>query len=222
VSHAGRTAPADLGPASPGGAEAQLDPELVALHAPPQAQRFVTLTVMAAAVFAALALLVSLLGDMGYAFARTQPVELGDARKLEMGSLESNSYVHVEGIPTVARAVRFTRGLGTRYRVFPLAGQRDLYVQIEDTGGESFVRSEFSGRLVRFEDLGRRYADLAAVMQRDAGLGITNDSFLLLADEQPGDYTWTWLVGLLCVSFVLLDVYFIVRWFKPVKWAVVE
>jgi len=192
---------------------------LVALTAPPQTQRVVTLTVMAAAVVAALALVLSLSGDMRYAFARSQPHDLGDARQVDVASLESNSYVHLKGIPTVARAVRFTRGLGTQYRVFPLSGQRQIYVQIEEHGGESFVRSEFSGRLVTFEDLGGRYADLAKSMQQQVGLPVTGESFLLLADEQPSAYWWSWLVGVFCLGFVLLDAYFIVRWFKPVKWA---
>ncbi|MFT3921671.1 MAG: hypothetical protein QM778_03975 [Myxococcales bacterium] len=219
MSHAGRTAPADLGSTPSEGGGAELDQELVALNAPPQTQRVVTVTVMAAAVVAALALVVSLFGDMSYALARTQPRDLGDARQLDLSSLESNSYVHLEGIPTVARAVRFSRGLGTQYRVFPLSGQRQVYVQIEEHGGESFVRSEFSGRLVSFEDLGGRYADLAKSMQEDAGLPVTGESFMLLVDEQPSAYLWTWLVGLFCLGFVLLDAYFIVRWFKPVKWA---
>jgi hypothetical protein len=194
----------------------------VALEAPPQTQRLVTLTVMAAAVVAAMTLVFSLAGEMGYALGRRQPVELGDVRKLAPAELPSNTYVPVTGIPTVARAVRFTKGLGTTYRIFPLAGQHNFYVQLEDTGGESFVRSEFSGRLVSFDDLGRRYADLAKVMERDTGAAVTADSFVLLADESPDDYTWTWLVGLFCVSLVMLDAYFIVRWFKPVKWTQVE
>jgi hypothetical protein len=218
VSDAGPTVPADLGPRPAVGAESDLDPELVALNAPPQTQRLVALTVMAAAVVAAMALVFSLLGDMAYALSRTQPAELGEARKLEPKSLVSNSYVHLKGVPTVARAVRFRRGLSGPYRMFPLAGQPHILVQIADKGGESFVRSEFSGRLVRFEDLGKRYADVATVLEREAGLAVTPDTFVLLADEQPNAYLWTWAVGLFCVAFVLLDVYFIVRWFKPVKW----
>lgn len=196
-----------------------LDPELLALDAPPQGQRLAALTVMAAAVVAVMALILSLRGDLIYALSRTQPVDLGEVQSLDPSKLASNSYVHVKGIPTVAHAVRFTRGLGTHYRVFPLAGQRAIYVQIEDTGGESFVRAEFSGRLVTFNELGGRYSDLARVMQRDAGLPVTSDSFLLLADEQPGAYTWTWMIAVFCAAFVTLDVYFIVRWFRPVKWA---
>ncbi len=190
----------------------------MALTAPPQTQRIVTVTVMALAVVAALALVFSLRGDMKYALAKAQPRDLGDARQLALTELESNSYVHIKGIPTVARAVRFSQGFGTQYRVFPLSGQRQVFVRIAERGGESFVRSEFSGRLVTFADLGGRYAELAKGMEK-AGLAVTPESFLLLSDEQPSDYSWTWFVGLFCLGFVLLDAYFIVRWFKPVKWA---
>jgi hypothetical protein len=210
-------------PPGPAGAPAReaevIDPELLAIHAPPQVQRLTTLTIMAAAVVAAMALLVSLRRDMAYALMQTQLTELAHVRQLEPAVLMSNSYVRIMGTPTVAHAVGFRRGFGTRYRVFPLAGQRNLYVQVPDAGGESFVRSEYSGRLVTFDDLGGRYAELARVMSRDAKLPVTGESFLLLADEPPGAYTWTLFVALACVAFVLLDIYFIVRWFRPVKWA---
>ncbi|MDB4985366.1 MAG: hypothetical protein JWN04_544 [Myxococcaceae bacterium] len=196
-----------------------LDPELLAINAPPQAQRVAALTIMAAAVVCAMALLVSLRGDMAYSFSRTQPLDLAQVREIEPSKLVANSYVRITGLPTVGHSIGFTRGFGTRYRVFPLAGQRTIYVQVQDTGGESFVRSEYAGRLVTFDGMGGRYAELARVMSRDAGLPVTSESFVLLADEPPGAYTWTLFVALICAAFVLLDVYFIVRWFKPVKWA---
>lgn len=176
---------------------------------------------MAAAVVAAMALLVSLRGDIGYALGRTQPTDLAHVRNVEPSTLVSNSYVRLAGTPTIGRSVGFTRGLGTRYRVFPLAGQRTIYVQVRDSGGESFVRSEYGGRLVTFEDLGGRYVELSRVMHREAGLPVTGQSFLLLADEPPAAYTWTLFVAFVCLAFVLLDVYFIVRWFRPVKWAAI-
>ena len=199
-----------------------LDPELLALHAPPHTQRVAALTIMAAAVVAALALLLSLRGDIAYALStRGRPIDLAEVRAVEPISLVSNSYVRVTGTPTIARTVGFARGFGTRYRIFPLAGQRTIYVQVRDDGSESFVRSEYSGRLVTFEQLGGRYAELARVMQRDVKLPVTSASFLLLADEPPVAYTWTLFVALVCAAFVLLDVYFIVRWFRPVSWATV-
>lgn len=216
------TAPADLTPDAPDAnveGQSGLDPELVALAAPPQAQRLTALTVMAAAVVAMMALLISLRGDMAYALAERTATKLGDIAGLAPAELVSNSYVTLGGVPTIARSVRFRRGLGSSYVVFPLAGQRTVYVQMPDDGGEGFVRSEYSGRLVTFGTLGRRYAELAEVMRRDAELPVTGESFVLLAGEQPGDYSWTWLVGFACLLFAGLDVYFIIRWFKPLKWS---
>ena len=199
-----------------------LDPELLALEAPPHTQRVAALTIMAAAVVAALALLLSLRGDIAYALsARGRPVDLAQVRAVEPISLVPNSFVRVIGTPTLARTVGFARGFGTHYRIFPLAGQRTIYVQVRDDGRESFVRSEYSGRLVTFEQLGGRYAELARVMQRDAKLPVTSASFLLLADEPPAAYTWTLFVALVCAAFMLVDVYLIVRWFRPVSWATV-
>jgi hypothetical protein len=219
------TAPADLSPESaPGDApvESPLDPELLALAAPPQAQRWTALTVMAAAVVAMLALLISLRHDMLYALAVRTPVELGDVRNVVPSQLSSNSYVSLSAVPTIARAVRFRRGLGSSYVVFPLSGQRTIYVQMPDDGGEGFVHAEYSGRLVTFANLGGRYAQLAKVMREETGLPVTGESFLLLAGEQPGDYMWTWMIGIICALFTALDVYFIVRWFKPLTWTQVE
>jgi hypothetical protein len=224
VRHLDDTAPTQLPPGpgtTPGLQGEALDPELLAIHAPPQIQRVAALTIMAAAVVAAMALLFSLGGDMGYALSRAQPTDHGHVRTLEPSSLLSNSYVRLAGTPTLGHAVGFTRGFGTHYRVFPLAGQRTVFVQVRDTGGEAFVRSEYSGRLVTFDDLGGRYRELARVMNRDAALPVTGESFVLLADEPPSTYTWTLFVALICSAFVLLDVYFIVRWFRPVRWAAI-
>jgi len=221
VPPADRTAPGELRP-TPTGVPLDrpdgLDPELVALQAPPQGQRIAALTVMAAAVVAAMAMVLTLRADLSYSLSAKQAVDLGDVQALEARDLESNSYVRIEGIPTLARAVGFSQGLGSRFRVFPLAGQRTIYVQVEDDGGESFARSEFTGRLVTFNDLGGRYADLANSLQREMHLPVTGESFLLLADEAPGSYGWTWIAFALCAAFVLLDVYFILRWFRPVRW----
>lgn len=216
------TAPADLAPNSaPASVDGQqpIDPELVALTAPPQGQRIAALTVMAAAVVAMMALLISLRGDMAYTLAAATPTELGSIHNVAVSQLVPNSYVRLSGVPAVARAVRFRRGLGSAYVILPLAGQRSVFVQLPDGTADDFVRSSYSGRLVRLGDLGRRYAQLATVMQRDAELPVTEESFVLLVGEQPADYAWTWLAGAICLLFVGLDVFLIVRWFRPLKWA---
>jgi hypothetical protein len=196
----------------------ELDPELLALAAPPQAQRLAALTVMAAAVVAMAALVVSLRGDIAYTLASSMPQALGQADKVAPADLVPNTYVSLAGVPTIARAVRFRRGLGSAYLLLPLAGKSGIFVQVPDTGGEAFVRSEYTGRLTTFGSLGRRYTQLAEVMRDEAGLSVGDDSLVLLVGERPGDYGWTWLVALVCVLFTALDVFLIVRWFKPLRW----
>jgi hypothetical protein len=209
------TAPAEINSDS---AQAGIDPELVALAAPPQSQRVAALTVMAAAVVAMMALMISLRADMAYTLASPVPSELGNIQHVAVSQLVSNSYVRLSGVPNIARAVRFRRGLGSSYVVFPLSGQRSIFVQLPETG-DDLVRGQYSGRLVTFGSLGRRYAPLVDVMRRDAQLPVNEETFVLLAGEQPSDYTWTWVVGGLCLLFVALDVLLIVRWFRPLKWA---
>jgi hypothetical protein len=198
-----------------------LDPELLALAAPPQTQRMMALVVMAAAVVAMLALVISLGGDMSYALSARVPAKLGHVDKLEPSDAYAHrdAYVNLTGVPTLGRAVRFRRGLGATYMVMPFAGRQGVFLQVEDDGGEGFVRPEYNGRLTTFGSLGRRYAQLAEVISRDTGLSVNDDSLLLLAGEQPGDYTWTWPIAIFCALFTVLDVLLIVRWFRPLKWA---
>jgi hypothetical protein len=177
------------------------------------------LTVMAAAVVAMMALLISLRGDMTYALAEPTPVELGNIQNVVVSQLVPNSYVRLSGVPAIARAVRFRRGMGSAYVMLPLAGQRSVFVQLPDGTPDDFVRSSYSGRLVTLGTLGRRYAQLATVMQRDADLPVSEESCVLLVGDQPTDYFWTWLVGAICLLFVAFDVLLIVRWFRPLKWA---
>ena len=173
---------------------------------------------MAAAVVAMLALLLSLRGDLAYALSPDSPIDLGAASKLPVTEVAPNRYVRLSGVPAIARAIRFRRGLGAAYQIFPLVGQHGVFVQAPDTGGEAFVQAEYTGRLTTFGSLGRRYAQLAEVMREETGLTVNDESLVLLLGERPGDYTWTWLVFVLCLAFTALDVFLIVRWFKPLRW----
>ena len=160
---------------------------------------------MAAAVVAAMGLALSMRTDMGYALASTQPVDLGDVARLEPSNLPTNEYVRLQGVAMASQTVQFSRALVGDFRIFPLAGQRTVYVQVPEGGQAAMARSEFAGRLVTFNQLGGRYGNLVRYMDRELGLPVTGESFLILADETPNSYRWTWVLGALCVLFVLLD-----------------
>jgi hypothetical protein len=152
---------------------------------------------------------------VAYFFSSAQTIDLGDVAQIDPARLEPNSHVRILGTPMMSRAVRYRRLLtGGEYVVFPLAGQRTVYVQVEDRA-DRIGRNEFSGRLVTFGDLGGRMGAVRRYLGEELALPVSNESFLLLADESPGSYAWAFLLAVLCVLFVLVDVWLFVRWFRP-------
>lgn len=202
-----------------GRAPEAVDPELLALPAPPQGRRNATLVLMAFVVTCSLALCASLRYDLSYfalSFSGASAVELGEVTDLDMGSLRSNGYVTVDGLPLSAGAVRFRRVIsGTDYVIFPLAGQRTVFVAIPASQAND-PRSEWSGRLVTFRQLGGRMASVESYFAESLGMPVTGESFVLLADETPSDYVWSAFLALLCLAFALTNGFLIVRWFRKI------
>lgn len=202
-------------PSERGGDVEDVDPELLALPAPPRGRRLAALVVMALVVVASAVLALSLRHDLAYFFSSPQTIDLGDVRGIDPARLEPNSHVRLEGTPMVSRAVRYERVLaGGRYIVFPLAGQRTLYVQVEDRE-DAIGRHEFSGRLVTFGQLGGRMGAVRGYLGRQMDLPVSAESFLLIADESPGSYAWALLLALLCALFIVADLVLLLRWFRP-------
>ncbi|HJL18013.1 MAG TPA: hypothetical protein RMH99_20285 [Sandaracinaceae bacterium LLY-WYZ-13_1] len=200
----------------PGDREA-VDPELLELPTPPRGRRLATLALMAVVVVASMALVFGIRHDLAYFFAPSSTVDLGDVQDVSPASLEPNTHVRIQGTPMMSRAVRYQRVLtGGTHVVFPLAGQRTVYVQVPDDG-QSLARTEFSGRLVTFSQLGGRIGSVERYLGDALGLPVSGESFLLIADESPGSYAWALLVAILCALFVLVDLVLILRWFRPIE-----
>ena len=113
--------------------------------------------------------------------------------------------------------MRFRRVLsGTEYVVFPLAGQRTVFVSIPaDRIAEP--RTSWSGRLVTFRQLGGRMSRVEDYFAQSLGMPVTGESFVLLADEAPGNYAWSAFLALLCLAFVVTNGLLIVRWFRRIE-----
>jgi len=194
----------------------EVDPELLALPAPPPGRRFATMALMALVVVVALALVSTLRSDLAFFFVRDGARDLGDVTTIAASSLTPNTLVTVEGTPLSAGAVRYRRVLtGDSYVVFPLAGQRTVFVHLTEEAAR-LPRTVYSGRLVRFADLGGRLSSVREYLASTMDMPVTPDSYVLLVDESPGTYWWAMGLALLAAIFVLLDVMLIVRWFRPV------
>lgn len=193
-----------------------VDPELLALPAPPPGRRFATMALMALVVVVALALVSSVRSDLAFFFARGQTRELGDVTTVEASSLTPNTLVTVEGTPLTAGAVRYRRVMtGDTYVVFPLAGQRTVFVHLTEDAAHT-PRTTYSGRLVRFADLGGRMSSIREYLAGTMDMPVTPESYVLLVDETPGSCWWAVALAMLAAAFVLVDVMLIVRWFRPV------
>ena len=127
---------------------------------------------------------------------------------VDLGSLEPNTYVRVRGTPMLSRMVRYDRALsGASYAVFPLAGQRQVFVQMPAEALDDPTRAapgEFSGRLMTFGQLGSRFRAVRKYLAGELGMPVTAESFVVLTDEPPSRYGWAVWVAALCVAVIAL------------------
>ncbi|MEM9075318.1 MAG: hypothetical protein AAGE52_42875, partial [Myxococcota bacterium] len=156
-------------------------------------------------------------GDLAYYFQDSVAVNLGEATAIDAAALGSNRYVSVHGTPMASRTIEYSRVFGGDFAVFPLAGQRRIFVQA--AVGERALqtsRREFSGRLVTMGELGGR---LGAVRRAYEGIGepVTAQTYVLLADEPPGSYSWALALAGLCIVFALINLLLLLRWFRPIR-----
>lgn len=201
------------------GPAAGVDPELLALPAPARGPRLATLTLMAACAALAIGMLLTLRADVSYFFAADRPEPVGEAITVDPASLASNTFVTLEGTPMASTRVTYERVFGDRYAVFPLAGQRRILVQVPaDDGFENraSARREFSGRLVTVGDLGSRFSAVQRTFDR-MDVPVSSETFVLLADEAPGTYVWALVLAVLCALAVALDLFLLLRWFRPIR-----
>ena len=191
----------------------RIDPELVALPAAPAGRRLAVMTVMALAVAMSLAFLFTLRLDIAYFFADDTAHLAGEAVALDVNTLTPNTFVTVSGTPMASGMVRYSRA-SAEYAVFPLAGQRNVFVQVEVHGDAQIAQREFTGRLVTVGDLGSRFSSVSGYLN-GMGIPVSSESMVLLADEPPGTYGWALLLAALCLLFVLVNIVMLLRWFRP-------
>ncbi len=200
----------------------RVDPELLALPAPPRGRRLGSLVVMAFAVAFSLAFIASLRADIEYFFAPSQATDLGDVTSLDPATLVPNTFVHVRGTPMASGMVRYSRMIGGQsYTVYPLAGQeqRAVFVQVPSAGARAdrtTARLEFSGRLVTFGQLGGRFGAIRSYLSETMGMAVSSESFLLLEGDAPASYSWSLALAGLAVLFILANIALLVRWFRPI------
>ncbi len=193
------------GPIAPDGLlEDGADPELLALPDPPRRERTWTLAVLALTALAAFSMVLLLARDAGYAFAPKWPTELGDLRFFNPAVAGDNHFVRGHGVLGAVGSMRFERPFeADSYRVAPIAGRPDVWVEFRVPAGEEGGRfvppSEFNGRLVRFDGAGPRHRGLRAAIHDTTGETVPEGAWLLVNQETPDRAQWA--VALVMIFF---------------------
>lgn len=201
--------------------EDEVDPELVALPAPPAAERRRTLALLGVVAVTASAMVFALRGEAAYALRSATASDAGDLYALDATKVEDNAYVRAHGSLGGALAVRFERPFeGDTYRVSPVMGRRDLWVEVRVPSGEEGARyvppTSFSGRLVRWDASGVRYRGLASAVQSLTGEAVPKDARLLVDGESPAGARWALGLAGMFVAFAVWSVVMLGRFARRV------
>jgi hypothetical protein len=204
------------------GARDEVDPELLELPDPPRRERRSTLLLMAVAAVASAAMAASLTRDAVYAFRSASATDLGDLAVAPKVGLLTNELVQGHGRLAGVGALRYERPFESdSYRIAPVAGRSDVWVELRVPAGEEsnrFVpKSEFSGRLVRFGDVGLRHRGLRGAIADLTGQGVSKDAYLLVDGQTPSDTRAFALLWAMFASFALWNVVTILRLVRKVK-----
>jgi hypothetical protein len=198
------------------------DPELIALPSPPRRERTLALLVLAATAIASCLMTLALRGDVAYALSASAPISLGDLRDVNPGAIADNRFVQGQGALGAAFAVRFERPFeGDTYRVSPVAGRRDVWVEVRVPAGEENGRyippTTFAGRFIRFEDAGPRHRGLANAIAATTGQAVPAGARVLVDGEAPADARWAVALGALFLGFALWNVAAIAKFVRRAR-----
>jgi hypothetical protein len=200
----------------------EVDPELLALPAPPRRERTLTVLLLATTMVASVAMVALLARDAAYAFAPEAAIDLGDLRAAPASALVENRYVHAEGMLGAAGAIRYERPFeGDSYRVSPVAGRPDLWVEVRVPAGAENARyvppTRFAGRLVPFARVGPRHRGLPQAVRDATGEPMPADAWLLVDGEPPSGARWAVALVALFGAFALWNLAAMARILRRVR-----
>jgi hypothetical protein len=148
---------------------------------------------------------------------------VGDLRTASPDSLRAaeNHFVRAEGMLGVAGGIRYERFfVDDSFRTLPVAGRRDVWVDLRVPAGQEGGRWEppaaLAGRLVRFASAGPRHRGLEAAIEDSTGTGVPPGAWLLVEGEAPEGARWSILMAAVFVACATWNLLAIARLTKRV------
>jgi hypothetical protein len=208
-------------PAGPGDA-AGIDPELLALPAPPKRERTAAVVLMLITAIAAAVMAYAVLGEARYALTSGRPIDVGDLATLRPTADLANRYVRTTALLGTGGAVRYGRAAESdSFRLAPVAGNPDIWVEIrvpEGFEGPRFVPpTTFAGRLVPLKDAGIRHRGLTDSVREQTQATLPPGTWLFIDGTSPRSSRWALALAILFLGFAAWNAVGVARVLRRVK-----
>lgn len=192
-----------------------VDPELVALPAPPKRELRLTVLLLAITALLSLAMSFSLRHELLYAIANAPVNHVGDLRTADLGVLAGKT---IEGAARVGAAggIRYERPfVSGSFRLVPVAGRDDLFIETRVAEGAENARyvppASFSGRVMRFDAVGPKYRGLRGALESVSHTSISPNAYLLVDGESPQTMRSAVVLAIVFVGFALWNLFAIAK-----------
>jgi hypothetical protein len=200
----------------------QVDPELLELPDPPRKERRTTSVLLAVVAVASLAMVGALSRDATYSLATPTPTELGDLQTASADGFVANSYVQGEGRLGGVGALRYEHPFESdTYRLAPVAGRADVWVEVRVPAGEESSRyvpgTKFQGRLIPFDQSGLRHRGIASSVESLTGQAVPQKAWLLVDGQAPNDSRGIVALCVMFLGFAVWNVLTLLRLRRKVK-----
>lgn len=200
----------------------ELDPELLELPDPPKRERTATVALLVFTALASIAMLFALRRDAAYAFAAPDAIELGELSSAPAATFLANGYVSGSALVGAAHAIRYERPLDSdSFRLMPVAGRQDLWVEVRVPAGAENVRwvppGRFTGRMMRFDAAGPKHRGLAGAVRDATGSEVPQGAWLLVDGDHPANARWAVMLCVLFAAFALWNVVVTAKLLRPVR-----
>jgi len=204
--------------------QAALDPELLALPAPPRRTRAMAVSLLGVTAVFAVLLMIGLASDVRYAFTAATPDDIGDLVGLDPRAAHGNAFVTARAQLDMGRAVGYARTTESDwFTLAPVVGNERLWVEMRMPSERSLAGfrapSLFVGRLVPVHSAAFRYRGLGRSSDANGSVmpPLAEDAWVLVDGATPTSVRWSAALLLLIAVFAGYSVTTIGRLLRRVR-----
>jgi hypothetical protein len=150
--------------------------------------------------------------DLEYFLAEPEPVHLGNEEGYDLSRLEPNTYVAIEGLPSLLQAQY--KQFGQRYKVHYLIGTRvfvrEPLIEGQTRDVDDYPTFEGVGRVLDL-NAERSFQNVRTFFHEKGRFDFSRPAWIILADAKPRQAWWVPIAYVALVAIGLLNVGLLLR-----------